>query len=184
MLLLMQICTRRLWRNAMFWKRRFRNVWSYSQNLPVLSLMCAWARHRRALEGAKHSARLCCPLLKLLLIKKSIILTPCTSTQRKLENEQRKSHRILISSCATTDIRLFDFYGKRGLGPDQSHYDQSRLWSRLLAQIKRIASKWIYTVFKNFSPFTIFEKLALALKNQSCPEIFHCIEYTFYIQDF
>jgi len=35
-----------------------------------------------------------------------------------------------------------------------------------------------------FSPFTIFEQLALALKKQSCPENFHCIEYTFRIQDF
>jgi len=34
------------------------------------------------------------------------------------------------------------------------------------------------------SPFTIFEQLAVALKKQSCPENFHCIEYTFYIQDF
>jgi len=30
----------------------------------------------------------------------------------------------------------------------------------------------------------IFEQLALALKKQSYPEIFHCIEYTFHIQDF
>jgi len=70
----------------------------------------------------------------------SIILTPCTSTQRKLVNEQRKSYRILISSCRTTDIRLLDFYRKRGLGPDQCHYNQSRLCSRLqttLAQITR-----------------------------------------------
>ena len=35
-----------------------------------------------------------------------------------------------------------------------------------------------------FLPFTIFEQLVLALKKLSCPEIFHCIEYTFYIQDF
>ena len=34
------------------------------------------------------------------------------------------------------------------------------------------------------SPFTIFEQLALALEKQSCPEISHCIEYTFYIEDF
>ena len=66
----------------------------------------------------KALQRPCCPLLKLLLIKNFIILTPCTSTQRKLENEQRKSYRILISSCWTTDIRSFDFYRKRGLGPD------------------------------------------------------------------
>jgi len=63
--------------------------------------------------------------------KKSIILTPCTSTQGKLENEQRKNYRILISSCWPTDIRLFDFYRKRWLRPNQSHYNQLRLWSRL-----------------------------------------------------
>jgi len=33
-----------------------------------------------------------------------IILTHRTSTQRKVENEQRKSSRILISSCWPTDI--------------------------------------------------------------------------------
>ena len=47
-----------------------------------------------------------------------------------------------------------------------------------------MASKWIYTVLKIFSSFTTFEQLALTLKKQSCPEIFHCIEYTFYIKDF
>jgi len=41
------------------------------------------------------------------------------------------SYRILISSCWTADIRLFDFYRKRKPGPDQNHYKQSRLWSRL-----------------------------------------------------
>ena len=119
--------------------------------------------------------------------KKSIILTPCTFTQRKRENEQRKSYRILISSCWTTDIRLFDFYRKRRLGPDQSHYNQSRLWSSLqttLAQITQITPKWIYIVLNIFTPFTIFEQLALAMKKQSCPVTFHCVEYTFYIQNF
>ena len=94
--------------------------------------------------------------------------------------------------------------------------NQSWLWSRLqttLAQIARIAPKWIYTVLKTLSSFTIFEQHALALKkqsfpwkfslywiyflpfrifeqlcacpeNQSCPGIFHCIEYTFYFQEF
>jgi len=49
---------------------------------------------------------------------------------------------------------------------------------------KRRLPKWIYTVLKIFSPFTNFEQIALALKKQSCPEIFHCIEHTFYIQEF
>jgi len=65
--------------------------------------------------------------------------------------------------------------------------NQSSLWSRLqtaLAQIARIAPKWIYNVLKIFSPFTIFKQLALSLKKQSCPENFNCIEYTLYIQDF
>ena len=138
----MQICTRLRWRNAMFKKRRFRIVWSDSLNLPVLSLLCAWARHLKTCT--QRSQAICTSVLaasKLLLIKKYIILTPCTSTQRKLENEQRKSYRILISSCWTTDSRFFDFYRKRELGPDKSHYKQSRLWSRLqttLAQIIRI----------------------------------------------
>ena len=144
-----------------------------------------------------------------MLIKKSIILTPCNSTQRKLENDQRKSYRILVSSCCwPTDIRFFDFYRKRGLGPDQSHYNQSQLWSRLhttLAQITRITPKWIYTLLNIFSPFRIFEQLTLPLKfftvlnilftvrifeqhafalKNSCPENSHSIETFFTIQDF
>ena len=39
------------------------------------------------------------PASKTPVNQKSIILTPCTSTKRKLENEQRKNYRILISSC-------------------------------------------------------------------------------------
>jgi len=39
-------------------------------------------------------------------------------------------------------------------------------------------------VLQIFSPFRIFDQLALALKNRVCPADFHCIEYTFYIQDF
>ena len=72
----------------------------------------------------------------------------------------------------------------------QSHYNQSRLWSRLhttLVQITRITPMWIYTqytVLEIFSPFRTFEQLALALKKRVCPEIFHCIEYTLCIQDF
>jgi len=65
--------------------------------------------------------------------KKSIILTPCTSTQRKLDNEQRKNCRILVPRCWNTDIRLFDFNSKRGLGPDQSHYNQS--WAQFCCKM-------------------------------------------------
>ena len=47
----------------------------------------------------------------------------------------------------TSDCSIF--YRKRGLGPDQSHYNQSRRWFWLqttLAQITRIDPKWIYAV--------------------------------------
>jgi len=37
---------------------------------------------------------------------------------------------------------------------------------------------------KNFSPFRIVERLALALKNRVCSEIFYCIEYIFYNSGF
>jgi len=48
------------------------------------------------------------------------VLTPWTSAQCKLEHEQRKSYRIHISSCWTTDIRLFDVYRKWGLAWSRS----------------------------------------------------------------
>ena len=42
---------------------------------------------------------------------------------------------------------------------------------------------WIHCI-ENFSPFSIFEQLSLALKN-SFPEVFHCIDYIlFIIRDF
>jgi len=36
-----------------------------------------------------------------------------------------------------------------------------------------------YKLLKIFSPFTIFEKLALALKKQSCPKIFTVLNILF-----
>jgi len=85
------------------------------------------------------------------------------------QTRKRTSYQILISSCWTTEIRLFDFCRKRGLGPDQSHYNQSRLGSRLqstLAQITRITPKWIYTVhcIENF--FTVHDFWATC----ACPK--------------
>ena len=41
-----------------------------------------------------------------------------------------------------------------------------------------------FTASKYILSFRIFEQLALALKNRVCPENFHCIEYTCYIQEF
>ena len=40
------------------------------------------------------------------------------------------------------------------------------------------------TVLNFLVRFRIFGQLALALKNRVCPEIFYCVEYPFYIQDF
>jgi len=77
----------------------------------------------------------------------------------------------------TSDCSIFT--ETRGLGPDQSHYNPSRLWSRLqttLVQITRIAPKWIYTVLKFFHSSRFLRNLRLPWK-QCCPEIFHCIEY-------
>jgi len=41
----MHIYTRHQWRNAKVKMRRFRIEGSDSLHLPVLSLLCAWARH-------------------------------------------------------------------------------------------------------------------------------------------
>jgi len=66
--------------------------------------------------------------------------TACTSSQRKLKNEQKKNYRILISSCLNTDIRLFDFYNKRGLGADQSHYNQP--WTQFCCKMWGVLSSF------------------------------------------
>jgi len=41
-----------------------------------------------------------------------------------------------------------------------------------------------FTVLNVLVTFRIFEQFTLALKHSVCPEIFHCIEYSFCIQDF
>ena len=103
-----------------------------------------------------------------------------------------------------TDNLLFDFYRKRGHGPDRNHYNQSWIWSRLqttLAQIPRKVNiqwrsppKWTWDhtqvnihwihFLKIFSPFRIFEQLALALKNRDCLKFFTVLNIIFTIQDF
>jgi len=42
----------------------------------------------------------------------------------------------------------------------------------------------IFTVLKYFLSTRIFEQFALAPETQSCPEIVHCIEIYYIIQDF
>jgi len=158
-----------------------RRVWHpHSLHPPVLSLLCAWARQIKTRTQKGQAIRTYVrPASKTPVNKKIYRLNTLHLYQCKLENEQRKSYRILISSCQTTHVRLLDFYRKRGLGPDQIHYNNSRLWSRLhntLAQITRITPKWIYAVLEISSPCRILEKLALALKNRICPKLFHCFE--------
>jgi len=70
------------------------------------------------------------------------------------------------------------FFRKRGLGPDQSQYYQSRLWSRLhttLAQITRITPKWRYTeytVLKIFHRSGFSSNLHLPWKTEFALKIF------------
>ena len=78
---------------------------------------------------------------------------------------------------------MLDFYRKWRLGPDQIHYNHSRLWSRLhntLAQMTWITSKWIYAVLI-FSPWRIFEQLCAFPEKESCPEIFHCMYWIYFL---
>jgi len=51
-----------------------------------------------------------------------------------------------------------------------------------LALKKRVRPE--FTVLNVFFILQNFEQLALALKNRVCPENFHCIDYSFYLQDF
>jgi len=54
--LLMQICTRLQWCNA---KRRFRIEGCDSLHLPVLSLLCAWARHLKTRTAHLRGQAIC-----------------------------------------------------------------------------------------------------------------------------
>jgi len=63
------------------------------------------------------------------------------------------------------------------------------LYSEFLSNLRlpwknRVALEYLTVLIMYFLSFRIFEQLALVLKKQSCPEIFHCIKYTFYIQEF
>ena len=163
-----------------------------------------------ALERTQKIQAICTSVLSASKTqsKKSIILTSCTSSQRKRTKKELPNSYIKLLNYQHPIVR---FYGKRGLGPDQNHYNQSRRWSWLqttLAQITRIVPKWIYAVLKIISQFTIFEQLplalkiftvwnilfrfrifeqlALALKNRFALEFFTVLIFNmlFYIQDF
>jgi len=162
-------------------------VWSDSLNLPVLSLLCAWARHLKI--RTQRSQAICTSLLpasKTPLNKKLYHLNTLHLYLAKTNKERVTGFLYQAVELRTFDCWIFAEI-KRRLGPDQSDYNQSRRWSRLhtkLAHITRIAPKWINIVLKIFSQFTIFEQLALALNKTELLKNFHCSEYTFYIQDF
>ena len=63
------------------------------------------------------------------------------------------------------------------------HVVEQSLHNTTLAQIIRITTKWIYTELKNFSPFTIFEQLALTLKTEFALNSL-CRIYIFYLSGF
>ena len=152
----MQICTRLRWRSAMFQKRRFRIVWSDSLSLPVLSLLCAWARHLKT--RTQRSQAICTSLLpasKTPVNQKIYHLKTLHFYAAKTNKERVTGFLYQAVELPTSDCWIFTEI-KRGLGPDQSPYNQSRRWSGLhtkLAHIARNAPKWIYTVLKIF--FTV-----------------------------
>ena len=92
-----------------------RMVW-----LPTPACVIAAERLSKALKTHTQMRQAICtsvlPSSKTPVNQKVYHLNTLHLYQRKLENEQRKNYRILISSCWHTDIRFFDFYSKRGLG--------------------------------------------------------------------
>ena len=102
------------------------------------------------------------PASKTPANQKNIILTPCNPTQRKrtkTRNEQRKSYRILIPSCWTIDIRLFDFLQK------------ARAWSRS----KSLQPITTLVLITNYTSPNYTHRLQVNT---------HCIENFFTVHDF
>ena len=175
----MQICTRLLWRNAMFWKRRFRIVWPYSLNLHVLSLLCAWARHFKT----RTQRRQCCPLLKLLLIKKIYHLNTLHIYPAKT-NKDSKTNKGRVTEFLYQALEL-----RR---PIVRFLQKTRAWSRskslwpitTLLQITHYTrpnytdrpQMNIHCIEKFFTVHDFWATCACPEKKQSCPENFHCSE--------
>jgi len=60
-----------------------------------------------------------------------------------------------------------------------------RIFEQLALALKNSVALKIFAVWNILFIFRIFEQLALAREKQSCPGIFNCIEYVFFIiQDF
>ena len=60
-----------------------------------------------------------------------------------------------------------------------------RIFEQLALALKNRVAQKFFAVWNILFTFRIFEQLALALKNRGCPDIFHCIEHVFSInQDF
>ena len=81
-----------------------------------------------ALERTQKIQAICTSVLSASKTqsKKSIILTSCTFTQRKRTKKELANSYIKLLNYRHLIVR---FYRKRGLGPYQNHYDQSRRWS-------------------------------------------------------
>ena len=186
----MQMCTRLRWPNAMFQKRRFRMVWSDSLNLPVLSLLCAWARHLKT--RTQRSQAICTSVLpasKTPVNQKSlIILTPCISTQRKRTKTRKLTKKVtefLYQAVELPTSNCSIFTENEGLvlinvtvtnhdfGPDYKlHYP------------KLHGSPPSGHLVKVFSQFTTFEQLALALKNKVALKISTVLNIRFTFRSF
>jgi len=135
-------------------------------HLPVLSLLCAWARHLKT--RTQRSQAICTsvlsasktPVNQKIYQLNALHLYPA-QTRKRTKKELPNSYIKLLNYR-----HPFDFHRKWGLGPDHSHHNRSRLWSRLhtaLAQITRIALKWIYTI-QNF--FTVKDFCARPQKTE------------------
>ena len=60
-----------------------------------------------------------------------------------------------------------------------------RIFEQLCACPEKQSFPWNFSLYWiYFAPFRIFEQLCACPEKQSCFGIFHCIEYTFYIQEF
>ena len=174
----MQICTRPRWRNAMFQKRRFRIEGSDSLNLPVLSLLCAWARHLKT--RTQRSQPICTSMLPASKTpvnqKKSIILTPCTSTQWKRTNTRKWTKRETPNSY----IKLLNYRHQI-----VRFLQKTRAWSRLHTTLAQIIPPSEYTLYwKFFHRSRFLSNLRLPWKTRVALKIFTVLNIDFTLRIF
>jgi len=164
-------------RNVLWARVPDRMVW-----LPAPACVIAAVRLSKALKDATQRSQAICtsvlsasktPVNKKIYHLNALHLYPA-QTRKRTKKELPNSYIKLLNYRYP-----FDFYRKRGLGPDHSHHNQSRRWSRLhtaLAQITQIALKWIYTAFKIFYSSRF---LRLPSKNRIALKIFTVLNILF-----